>query len=60
MESFLFAVPVTTNAVLPTQLSLVFVIPLRFVQFFVGHSEEDSLRAEAGSVISACVCGESE
>jgi hypothetical protein len=51
MESFLFAVPVATNALQPTEPLLVFVVPLRFVQFFVGQAEEVSPR-----FCHFCVC----
>jgi len=60
MESFLFGVPVTTNALLPTHLLLLFVLLLRFVQFFVRQAEEVRLTDAAGSAICVYIYGESE
>jgi hypothetical protein len=56
----LFTVSVTTTALLPTQLLLAFVVPLRFVKFFAGQAEVFSPPAAAGSVIFVCLCGEGE
>ena len=43
-----------------TTLLLLFVLLLRFVQFFVGQAEEVRLTDAAGSAICVCICGESE